>query len=428
MAFWLGSYLLTAGIAEPAAWDPASTRAVIIGVLAWQNPSIGTFAKEDRKDQELYDLLVRRGVPPANISLLLDQQATGSAIEAALAYQLKASARGETLIFYYAGHGVQKDDRILFLPFDFGREDGLDVRALENTIASTFLGERVLLFADCCYSGALEDVAHGLQRRGLLAASLTSATSWLPSVSNWTFTQTLLDCLAGEERADRDGDQTVTFAEMIAEVADAMRFHELQQNGVSSADGLADLILARSQPSDRGIEARYSLYDYVLITHEGKKVIGRLSGFQDGQFIVELQDYSQRVPLQVPPEKLSPLPASPPSPPSPEKARDMASVEGKYTQLLREFEVEPDYLEFGEFEDYGHYPACGYRGYRDLPEGYWVYVYPRWYIWGQRRAEQHTRRRQSSRQRFRQRDAGSHSPGTVKTTRSYRPSYRSRTA
>ena len=29
-----------------------------------------------------------------------------------------------------------------------------------------------------------------------------------------------------------------------------------------------------------------------------------------------------------------------------------------------------------------------YAGYRDLPTGYWVYVYPNWYIWGETKKEQ----------------------------------------
>jgi len=59
-----------------------------------------------------------------------------------------------------------------------------------------------------------------------------------------------------------------------------------------------------------------------------------------------------------------------------------ASVEGKYYQLLKKIEVAGDKDNYGDFNDYGHWPGTEYAGYQDLPVGYWVYVAPHWYIWG----------------------------------------------
>jgi hypothetical protein len=55
--------------------DPAKTHAVVVGVLEWKHGLQG-YPKRNRKDQELRDLLVRRGTPAANIALLLDKEAT----------------------------------------------------------------------------------------------------------------------------------------------------------------------------------------------------------------------------------------------------------------------------------------------------------------------------------------------------------------
>jgi HEAT repeat protein len=60
-----------------------------------------------------------------------------------------------------------------------------------------------------------------------------------------------------------------------------------------------------------------------------------------------------------------------------------ASVDGKYKKLLRRIKVEPDKANYTEFRDYGQYPATDYAGYTGIPAGYWVYVYPYWYIWGE---------------------------------------------
>jgi hypothetical protein len=60
-----------------------------------------------------------------------------------------------------------------------------------------------------------------------------------------------------------------------------------------------------------------------------------------------------------------------------------ASVGGKYRKLLRRIKVEQDKNGYGKFSDYGHYTGTSYAGYDNLPVGYWVYVYPHWYIWGE---------------------------------------------
>ncbi len=63
-------------------------------------------------------------------------------------------------------------------------------------------------------------------------------------------------------------------------------------------------------------------------------------------------------------------------------ARIKATVDGKYRRLLKKIEVRSDVTTYGEFKDYGHWDETVYSGYADLPAGYWVWVYPNWYIWG----------------------------------------------
>lgn len=60
-----------------------------------------------------------------------------------------------------------------------------------------------------------------------------------------------------------------------------------------------------------------------------------------------------------------------------------ASVNGKYTKLLRRIHVPNDVVSYGEFRDWGHYTGTSYAGHNDLPAGHWVYVEPHWYIWGE---------------------------------------------
>lgn len=85
----------------------------------------------------------------------------------------------------------------------------------------------------------------------------------------------------------------------------------------------------------------------------------------------------RRAPITLVNESLKPEPLVRPDP---DKVK--ASCGGKYRELLRKIAVPDDKASYTEFHDYGFYPACAsYGGHKDLPEGYWVYVFPHWYIW-----------------------------------------------
>ncbi|MBI1314443.1 DUF3520 domain-containing protein [bacterium] len=82
-----------------------------------------------------------------------------------------------------------------------------------------------------------------------------------------------------------------------------------------------------------------------------------------------------------------PLEASPVTRPvelSAAEARIKAAVDGKYRRLLKKIEVRDDLQQYGAFHDFGFWDkSTEYKGHRDLLPGYWVYVYPHWYIWGE---------------------------------------------
>jgi hypothetical protein len=62
-----------------------------------------------------------------------------------------------------------------------------------------------------------------------------------------------------------------------------------------------------------------------------------------------------------------------------------ASVNGKYYNLLRTIYVPTDRGSYGDFYEWGHWNGSSWKGHKNLPPGYWVYVYPNWYIWGNRK-------------------------------------------
>lgn len=65
-----------------------------------------------------------------------------------------------------------------------------------------------------------------------------------------------------------------------------------------------------------------------------------------------------------------------------ELAEAKAAVNGKYKNLLRIVEAPADSASYGAFHEYGRWEGTSYLDQNNLPQGYWVYVAPNWYIWG----------------------------------------------
>jgi len=59
-----------------------------------------------------------------------------------------------------------------------------------------------------------------------------------------------------------------------------------------------------------------------------------------------------------------------------------ASVNGKYSNLLQVLNCPSDSLEYGNYRDYGYWAGGAWCGQSGKP-GYWVWLNPNWYVWGQ---------------------------------------------
>jgi hypothetical protein len=77
----------------------------------------------------------------------------------------------------------------------------------------------------------------------------------------------------------------------------------------------------------------------------------------------------------------APTPAAPVPTLAPEEAWRKARCDGRYRMLLQQIKVENDAAKYGAFNDLGYRDQPEYAGYKNLPQGWWVYVAPHWYIW-----------------------------------------------
>lgn len=57
---------------------------------------------------------------------------------------------------------------------------------------------------------------------------------------------------------------------------------------------------------------------------------------------------------------------------------------GKYSNQLHKLYVPKD-ADDGRCRDYGWWRGRSYAGYKGLKPGYWVYAYPHWYVWKNKR-------------------------------------------
>lgn len=275
-------------------WEPAKTHAVIVGVLEWKN-GLTPYPKRSRKDQELRDLLVKRGTPAENIQLLLDKEATLPRIREAIADTLKKTEKRSTLIVYYAGHGWSAGNDYCFANYEVvpsKKATAWSLNELGSTLARDFKGHRVLLWADCCFSGGLEVVVDALAAKKVGACALTSASTANTSTNNWTFTQSIIDGLKGEPLLDLNADGKITLSEMHAEVRDAMTHMEGQKHGFKKSGLDDDFILAKASGArPKANDAKFPLGSYV----QAKGRYGRVVGADREQYAVQFYNYTDKV-------------------------------------------------------------------------------------------------------------------------------------
>jgi len=250
-SFLLACYFMApAALARERDWQPQRTWVFIVGILKWEDPeTFPSFPQANRRDAQLADFFRREGVPSNQLVYLQDAQATTRRVREKFNQMLSQTREGDLLFVYFTGHGYKSDDErtTFFATYDAGENaSGWSTRSIVSDINGKFRGSRVLLTADCCYSGELMKDARRLEAR-ISYAALTSATSEKTSTQNWTFTEMLLAGLRGRSYVDLDGNGDITLSEIAENERRDMAFAEDQQASFA-ANGLSPEIVMANAP------------------------------------------------------------------------------------------------------------------------------------------------------------------------------------
>ena len=230
--------------AESPAWQPEKTWVFAVGVLKFDDPTTTSYPDEGRADAELIRVMEERGVPQNHILFIKNEQATRDNIVRQFGPFLQQASPDDTLIFYYAGHGMRDYKNASrpcsFLTYD--TESKWTVTSIFENVDKNFRGRQVIYTADCCHSGSL--VVEAARHPGR-SAVLTSAHVSSTSTGNWTFTNSLVQMFQGSPLLDFDDNTQITFSEAAHHVVNEMAFVEGQHASSGLNGGFpADTVMA----------------------------------------------------------------------------------------------------------------------------------------------------------------------------------------
>lgn len=290
-------------------WNPEKTHVFVVGILEWKRADLYSpfpAAMKDRRDEQLVELFRESGVPDDQITYLQDSDATQARVKQEFAELLDASEEGDLLVVYFCGHGYRdrKSGQTWFATYDAGdtNESGWNVKDIFNAIEDSFSGNRALLMADCCHSGALYDLAHKRRDSKIAYAALTSSYSHNTSTGNWTFSDSVLAGLRGDPLVDLDGNKCVDLQEIA-------NFTELE---LAFLEGQKSMFVGRETFSGRtriaAVEkaARPRLGQRLEVSYQGKWYKAKIIGVSGKEVKVHYVGYNDSWDELVGPDRIRP--------------------------------------------------------------------------------------------------------------------------
>lgn len=211
-------------------WNPNKTWVFFVGLVEWKDKkTFASFPQENRRDKVLLDVLRERGVPENQIVYLQDSAATTAKIQTSFEAFLLKTQPGDTVFFYYCGHGYKSDDNLEAYLAGYDASDKIFWKAesVPDTIDKFFKGERAVIMLDNCFSGAMAEAVKARNSK-ISYAVLASSRFNSFSTGNWTFTESLIYAFRGASFIDDDANGKIDLGELSENAAEDMLFAEDQ--------------------------------------------------------------------------------------------------------------------------------------------------------------------------------------------------------
>jgi hypothetical protein len=245
-------------------WEPSKTWLFAVGIIEYEDSETSSGfpdAAAGRFDQKLVDFFHSAEIPDEHIVYLQDQEATLDAIEENLAALLENTEEYDLFILYFAGHGDWDSDTDTYYFINYDAEDkerdnSWSISSIFELIENSFNGSKVLLLADCCFSGGLITQLNQLDSE-ISYACVSSAYAHNTSTGAWTFTEALYQGLLGDPIVDLDGDRVITLYDFARYAELEMAFIESQKSMfVTTNDFDPQMILASVNDEIEPIEGK----------------------------------------------------------------------------------------------------------------------------------------------------------------------------
>jgi len=232
--------------------------AVVIGISRYKDTRIPVlrYASDDAKSFYKWLISPKGGkYAPANVKLLIDQDASYGNIRDALFVWLKQALEEDVVTIYFAGHGSpdspDSSDNLFLLPYNAQYDNitttGFPMWDIETALKRFIKAKKVVVIADACHSGGIgqsfdvarradraivvNPISSGLQNLsqiggGVCVISASDDKQFSQESKNWggghgVFTYFLLEGLKG--KADYNKDTNVTLGELIPYLSEQVR-------------------------------------------------------------------------------------------------------------------------------------------------------------------------------------------------------------
>ena len=127
-----------------------------VAVEAYQKTSIARVAYAENDAREFVNAWQALGADPSDCAILLSAQATKTAIESSFKTFLNGVTKGDTVVFFFAGHGIAYNDESYLTAHDTQPGDikptSISLALILKNIRES-KSDHVVLFIDACESG-----------------------------------------------------------------------------------------------------------------------------------------------------------------------------------------------------------------------------------------------------------------------------------